>query len=260
MRQGPLVEMWRRRQRTKKSVTHRDGSRGGPVGTEATAKENMRQNREHFGYPEEGFVTPIEHTLLYSMLGEPDVYPEDVVLNHIEEEDFNNYLLVSESKKRTGRSFVSTKNGEQEQIISYGQLSAILALSAEKFPPSNDRTEQPSIPQKVCKCVMKCVVRYAEKHDLDRQTEVKELLTPVEKYSMARNNKEALHQILPFYVGYAASLITANPIPMLVGATIMGARGDKSEKERQNMVSITNETNKIADIETAGLLDEVDDF
>ena len=82
---------------------------------------------------------------------------------------------------------------------------------------------------------------------------------PVEKYSLARNNKEALHQILPFYVGYAASLITANPIPMLVGATVMGVRGDKSEKERQNMVSITNETNKIADIETAGLLDEVDD-
>ena len=54
------------------------------VGTQAKAFENMERNRKDFNYPKENFITPIEHSLIYSMINEgPKVYPEQVVLNHI---------------------------------------------------------------------------------------------------------------------------------------------------------------------------------
>lgn len=49
------------------------------VGTEANAIQNMARNAKHFAYPPEGFITPVEHSLLYSMIEFPERYPEDVV-------------------------------------------------------------------------------------------------------------------------------------------------------------------------------------
>ena len=61
----------------------------------------------------------------------------------------------------------------------------------------------------MCKYVLKTIVRYAEEHDLDRQTEIQELLEPVERHAEKRNNKAALNQVLPFYIGYAATIIVS---------------------------------------------------
>ena len=51
------------------------------VGTEAKAIDNIAKNSKTFSYPKEGFISRIEHSLTYNMISEPDVYPEDVVLN-----------------------------------------------------------------------------------------------------------------------------------------------------------------------------------
>ena len=66
-----------------------------------------------------------------------------------------------------------------------------------------------SISETMCKYVLKTIVRYAEEHDLDRQTEIQELLEPVERHAEKRNNKAALNQVLPFYIGYAATIIVS---------------------------------------------------
>ena len=121
---------------------------GGAVGTEAKAIENMTKNSNAFGYPKEGFVTRIEHSLLYNMIGEPDVYPAAAVLEQIDEEDFSIYLEVADESSRLGG----------EPSVSYAQLSAIVALSAEKYPPkergedeqSDDDQKQQTVSQKVC--------------------------------------------------------------------------------------------------------------
>lgn len=219
------------------------------VGTQAKAAENMAKNKENFKYPKESFASPVEHSLIYSMINAGfAVYPESVVLEHIEEEDFSMYLPISPSSDRQGN--------DDETTISYAQLSAILALSIEKFPPQKETENGQSISQKLCKKVLDCVIKYSQEHDLDRQAEIQELLAPVEIYSMKRSNQQELRQILPFYVGYAASLVTANPIPMLVGFSVMNSGNEETEKERRNLKSITNETNRRADVEKTSLLDE----
>jgi hypothetical protein len=135
-----------------------------------------------------------------------------------------------------------------------------LALSVEKFPPvpesaaDADRQANQSIPQKLCKKVLQCIVEFAEEHGLDRQSEIREVLTPVERYVERRNDKA----LLPFYLGYAASIVTANPLPMLVGAASIIAKGDKLEEENRNLQSIASETERRADVEKTGLLDETD--
>lgn len=256
------------------------------VGTQAKAAEHMQKNRENFNYPRDyRFVTPIEHSLLYSMIDEgPAVYPEAVVLSHIDEEDYSVYLpmVAIETTSAASRqpSFQdSTKGGEtrnktpppppanddddnrddDHDRFSYAQLSAILALSIEKYPP-NEKDEENSISKKLCKRILSYVVRHAKEHDLDRQQEISELLQPVEAHSTKRSAKAELKQILPFYMGYAATIITANPIPMMVGWSVMASGNQKAEKEVKNMNSITKETNRRSDVEKTSLLDEPDDF
>lgn len=53
---------------------------------------------------------------------------------------------------------------------------------------------------------------------------------------------------------------TANPLPMLAGAAMMSAGGDDMYEENKNVQSIANESEKRADIEKTGLLDETDDW
>ena len=189
------------------------------VGTEKAALDELKSNQKDFKYPAEGFVEKIEYTLLYSMLLNPDVYPEDVVKDFIAEEDFDRYLFVKDAHGQFAvRSETVT---DVEPKVSYAQLSAILALSAEKFPPKDSKGENimnsstvskhgnKSISETMCKYVLKTIVRYAEEHDLDRQTEIQELLEPVERHAEKRNNKAALNQVLPFYIGYAATIIVS---------------------------------------------------
>jgi len=208
------------------------------VGTQAFAMDHMIKNRRNFRYPEDGFITPIEHSLLYSMINTGlDIYPEKVVLQHIIEEDFSLYLNV--------KSKIETE-------VSYAQLCSILALSIEKFPPKYGRKEQHSISQKLCKNLLSCITKYAEEHDLDRQAEIKEFLDPVERHTEMRTTK----YMLPFYVGYTASLVTLNPIPMLLGLSVMAGRVDDVDKQRKNLKSVIEETNRRSDVERISLLDE----
>jgi hypothetical protein len=245
--------MWGKKRRNGNSPRHHTaGHPPAMVGTQAKAAENKKNNSVNFKYPQERFIEPIEDSLIYSMVDAGiSVYPESVVLQHIDDEDFAVYLSVSLASNQEGYDDPSGVG------ISYAQLSAILALSVEKFPPTKDQEEN-SISQKLAKKVLNTVIKYAEYHDLDRQAELKELLDPVEIYSMKRSNKAELRQVIPFYAGYVASIITANPIPMLVGFSVMSSGNDAIEKERENLNSITKETNRRADIEKTSLLDEQD--
>jgi hypothetical protein len=47
---------------------------------------------------------------------------------------------------------------------------------------------------------------------------------------------------------------------MLAGAAMMSAGGDDMYEENKNVQSIANESEKRADIEKTGLLDETDDW
>jgi hypothetical protein len=258
------------------------------VGTEAKAIENISKNSKAFNYPAEGFINRIEHSLTYNMISEGGrgVYPEDVVLKQISEEDFKSYLFVAtnnNSKNMNNNHGNISKNkdahgeggddssrhdednadNDEDMIVSYAQLSAILALSLQKYPPPRedyeDQQSRQSVPQKLCKAVLQCVVRYATRHDLDRQREVGELLKPVEAHFAKRNDAAQFKNALPFYIGYTATLITANPLPMLVGVSIMGATGDAMIQEQRNMMSIAKHSSRMADVETTGLLDEAED-
>ena len=203
-----------RRQRRKRGPT------GSAVGTEAAALSALKANAKAFKYPPEGFVERVEYTLLYSMLNEPKVYPEEVVKEHIDAEDFNQYMAVKDAHGQfaaTASAAGASGGRPNEERVSYAQLSALLAMSAEKFPPKSDSTASDSISnqgnqsisEKLCKVILQCVVRYAEEHGLDRRAEIQELLGPVEKHAMKRNNKAALYQVVPFYIGYAATIVVS---------------------------------------------------
>jgi hypothetical protein len=223
------------------------------VGTEAKAMENMKRNSRDFGYPSEGFVTHVEHSLLYAMLSDPKHYPQDVVKQQIDEEDFEAYLEVNTASSKAS-------NDEDEPIISYAQLSALLALSAEKLPPQeDDNRDEISSQEKLCKVLLQTVVRYAEDHDLDRGKEVQEFLQPVQRIAAKHESKAALSAILPFYVGYAASLVTLNPLPMFVGAT-MTVMSETNAGEQTNVKTFAQESCRKADLEKTSLLDEADDL
>ena len=211
--------------------------------------ENKKRNARNFRYPSEGFVTHIEHSLLYAMLSNPKHYPEEVVKQQIDDEDFHSYLLVNTC---------TASSRDEEEVISYAQLSALLALSAEKLPPPENNDQQ-SCQQKLCKALLQCVVQYAEEHNLDRGKEVQEFLQPVQKLAARHESNAALKGILPFYVGYAASMITLNPVPMFVGAT-MTALSDSNTGEQENVRKFASETSRKADLEKTSLLDETDDL
>lgn len=223
---------------------------GDPVGTEARAIANIKKNAKAFKYPKEGFETRIEYSLLYNMLEEPSVYPEEIVLNQIAEEDFEEYLVVA------------SDYDQEEDRVSYGQLSAILALASEKYPPQKEKKkdEARSVADVISKAVLRCVINYVEEHDLDRKAELEELMQPVENHFIKRDNKTQLKSNIPFYVGYTATILTANPLPMLVGAAVMIESGDKMSQERQNIESISKDTSRRADIEKTGLLEEGDEW
>ena len=266
------------------------------VGTEAKAIEALHRNQQLFRYPKEGFSVKIEYSLLWAMIRDgTETFPSQVVKNAIEEEDFYEYMVVEDSgkpneKNPSARQSAESSEGshaeEEEDRVSYAQLSAILSLSAEKMEKNNasqnaynsqssnetlpsrrsnilqDRKsndeDDTTVPELLCKRILQAVVRYAERHGLDRETELTELLAPVKRVAEARASKTELRAILPLYAGYTAALLTGNPLPMLVGAVAMSKVPDNSH-ELENMHSIEKQTSRAADVERAGLLDEAED-
>jgi hypothetical protein len=232
--QRKIVEMWKERQR-----------RNAPrmQGTETFSLQQLERNRTAFGYPEEGFEVKIEFSLLYAMLSAPDTYPAEALRAMIEETDFIEYMTA--------------KDGQ----TSYAQLSAILSYAAETNPPtvSTTNVSEGTVAQKLCKKILQTVIRYAEEHELDRQTEIDEVLTPVHRVARDRIERKELAAILPLYLGYSAALLTANPLPLLVGAMGLAA-APNNRTEMENMDAIIGETNRKSDIERTGLLDEGEDF
>jgi len=287
------------------------------VGTEANAIQQMKHNAKYFKYPPEGFITPIEHSLLYAMIQYPDRYPDSVVKGEVDEEEFEQYLYVKDDDKitasRNRRMEECDRNQRNEEVeesdnpssnnfdhhenlderrVSYAQLSALLALSAEKnsstasppepdsqsqHPPSitttdafNSRTSSVSytnnkrmdgvplsIGQALCRKLLRTITKYSDKHNLDRQTEIREFLSPVEKRCQVRNEKAALRTLLPAYAGYTLSILTGNPIPLLIGVAALTVEDDMAD-EMTNVNEFKQTGGRQATLETAGLLDECD--
>eukprot|EP00956_Cyclotella_meneghiniana_P005908 scaffold7743_cov74-Cyclotella_meneghiniana.AAC.6 len=252
------------------------------------------------------------------MILHPEQYPESVVRREIEEEDFEQYLFVRESNDDIARKKFANANNEtttaqhddgdnnnnhdnttqqQEDCrASYAQLSALLALSAEKnsstpsnepqsqnqpepeptrnsltmqatsnitrLPPlhtDNTQQQQYTIAQTLCRKIIKTVTKYSTLHNLDRQTEISELLSPIERRCQIRNEQTALKQLLPAYAGYTLSLMTGNPLPLLIGAASLASSGDVMNEENCNVNEIRGLGGRMGDVETAGLLDECED-
>ena len=272
---GNPIGSWIRDIRTR----HRNRQRnqvGGAVGTEAKAIKNQQVNAKDFKYPEEGFITPVEFSLLYAMIEFPENYPESVIRNEIEDEDFNQYLYVKGKEKKGGESTsyeddnndsqTATQQSEEEQRVSYGQLSALLALSAAKNPStacpeqsgrdeaeSDDQTL--SVGETLCRKLLRTITRYADAHSLDRNNEIREFLDPIERRCAIRNEKAALQQLLPAYAGYTVSLLTGNPLPLLIGAAALSGP-DPMMEENTNVHGFRGLGSRTGDMETAGLLDE----
>ena len=301
------------------------------MGTEAKAMQNMATNAKHYNYPPEGFVTPIEHSLLYAMIEFPECYPEGVVKSVIEDEEFDVYLYVNEddkNKRKARRNDSDTQEqdnecggedgeesdpnntatnngiGNGEERVSYAQLSALAALSAEKNPstatpslssrgppmgqstnnqsqqhtgelrPPNERglnkrgnsqqqqqqqqieNEQVlTIGQALVRKLLRTITKYSDTHSLDRQNEIREFLTPIERRCQMRNESAALKQLLPAYMGYTVSLLTGNPLPLLIGAAALTGP-DPMQDENSNVSGFRAVGGRAGDMETAGLLDE----
>ena len=68
------------------------------------AVESQQVNSKMFKYPPQGFVTPIEHTLLYTMIRESSIFPPETVLEAVDNEDYTQYFHVNEEKKFSGGS------------------------------------------------------------------------------------------------------------------------------------------------------------
>jgi len=308
--------MFRRNNRGRQQRTGEGTTRPPPpiVGTEAAAREHLERNRREFKYPSTSskikgagggasnkngdddrnwavFENPIEHSLLYNMLKSPSVYPRDVVIKHIQEEDFAQYLYYHFPSKSNRNN-----NNEQEPLVSYAQLSALLGLSAEHYAPvANEQDEiattaqtsttvirdereeddeevdagldaaarqvqqQLDVSKVLGKAVLRCVIRYANEHDLDREAEVNELLDPFARYVTRRNVHAELKAVGSLYAGYTATLVTGNILPAMAGLAVWSSTMSSREGEARNLQTMQNETNRAADVEKAGLLDEADD-
>jgi len=241
------------------------------VGTEAKAAAAKEENARNFAYPNEGFVCPVEHTLLYAMLTEPAIYPESVIKKEIDSMDnFEEYLPVNTK--------TALKNNE-EGPVSFAQLSAVLALSAEKFPSASmekngilidnkkdgneEEKKKEAIPYRLSKKIMRAVAQYADKHNLDREAEIQELMAPVTRYLQKRIAKNEISESVPFYIGYTATLVTANPLFLLMGAAVSintSRKNTSAREECANAETLATEANRRGDVEKTSLLDEAEDY
>lgn len=229
-------------------------------GSEAVAVESQRVNAKTFKYPPTGFENWIENTLLYTMIRESSIFPAETVLKAIEEEDFLQYFYVKEEDHMHRTLEEEGKDEEEDRSdprttkvaqVSYAQLTALLALAGEEWRSSSD------VPQRLCKIISKEIIKYANKHDLDREQELKELLDPLMEYAKGRGRKQAL-QMLPWFAALTVS--TLNPLAFY--ATYMSMLYansetlDKGDEADRNTIDMTEMGKKHGNVEKASLLDE----
>lgn len=216
----------------------------GPIGTEAMAAENVERNAKIFQYPPQGFLTRIEHSLLYSMILEPSIFPPDAVKEMIAEEDLEQYLYARPPPKTSLK----------ELPVSYAQLTALLVLAGEEW------TAESRIPQILCDAIVKTVIGYAESHGLDRKVETQELMTLLLEYSRKRGDKVTLSTIVPIYIGGFASVATGTPIPFWITYVASFAVNRKSIKKEArsdaNHMYIQEAVGRASVVEHASLLTE----
>jgi len=220
------------------------------VGTEAVANSQQQVNARTFQYPESGFVTRIEHSLLYVMIRDgKEVYPEKIVLKAIEEENFSPYIYV---RPRKGQSVA-------EYEVSYSQLTAVLALACEEWPHDSD------IPPVLCQKVSQCILRYAKDQGLDRKMELDDLLQPLYRYAVQREAKQSKKMLAWIIPALGASVLVGNPLP--VYAAVLGTNVAQTKAIEKGNISNTNTDRmmssgeRIANLEHASLLEaEYDDI
>jgi hypothetical protein len=199
---------FRQRGRNRNNNQQQQQQRAKPVqGSEAVAVESQQVNAKTFKYPMEGFETWIEHSLLYTMIRESNIFPPEAVLKAINEEEYTQYFIIKEKQQQKQQnnqqknindddddddnddddsnrdSFNSTKKTVEAEV-SYAQLTALLALAGEEWSSTSE------VPQTLCKAISKQIIKYANKHDLDRQQELKELLNPLIDYAKGRGRKQ----------------------------------------------------------------------
>lgn len=216
----------------------------GAVGTEAIAAASERVNSKHFRYPPSGFVSRMEHSLLYAILREPDIFPAATVHQAIDEEDFSVYFYVRPKPGTNSRDYE----------VSYAQLTALLALTGEEWPHDSD------IPPKLCRKISQAVLRYADQHGLDRKTEIDELLQPLYKYAIRREAKQSA-KMLPWLVpALGASVVTGNPLPVyaafMASNIIESANIDKGATSTANTDRMVESGERAANVEQTSLLEE----
>jgi len=216
------------------------------VGTEAIADSQEQVNALTFMYPSSGFVTRIEHSLLYTMIRESTIFPITTVLKAIAEENYSVYFYVRPEK---GQSV-------SEYKVSYAQLTATLALAAEEWPHDSE------IPPALCQKMTQCVLRYAHDQGLDRKTEVDDLLQPLYQYAKKREAKQSRKMLKWIVPALGASVLVGNPLP--VYAAFLGANlAQTKEIEKGNISNInTNRMmssgERLNNVEHTSLLDEYD--
>jgi hypothetical protein len=228
-------------------------------GSEAVAVESQKVNAKTFKYPEGGFETWIENSLLYTMIRESNIFPPEAVLSTIDEEELSQYFVVQQDDRQQ-EIFDDNDNNDDDHTdprkaadveVSYAQLTALLALAGEEWPSSSQ------VPQRLCKNISKAIIKYANKNGLHREQELKELLDPLIDYAKGRGRKQAL-QMLPWFAALTVS--TVNPLAFY--ATYMGmlaANSDslsKGDQADRNTIDMAEMGKKNGNVEKASLLDE----
>ena len=234
----------RRDNKTEQRKKHRDPS---CVGTAAIADSQLEVNSRTIKYPESGFVTRVEHSLLYTMVREPDIFPDATVLDAISEEDYSTYFYV---RPRRGQSV-------SEYEVAYNQLTALLALAAEEWPHDSE------IPPSICQKVSQCVLRYADDKGLDRKTELDDLLQPLYQYAVHREARQAKKMLAWIVPALGASVLVGNPLPVygaLVAANLVQTKNlEKGNISNTNTDRMMSSGERTANVEHTSLLEECDD-
>jgi len=212
-----------------------------------------------------------EHSLLYTMIRESGIFPSETVLKAIDEEDYTQYFTIKEPKQQQehldnhGDDYDDDSNSITEKTdahkrattttvaaeVSYAQLTALLALAGEEWPSTSE------VPQQLCKAISKQIIKYANKHNLEREQELKELLNPLIDYAKGRGRKQAL-QMLPWFAALTVS--TVNPLAFYATyMSMLAANSDalsKGDRADRNTIDMAELGNRHGNVEKASLLDE----
>jgi lysyl-tRNA synthetase class I len=227
-------------------------------GSEAVANQARQLNAKAFHYPPQGFQTPLENSLLYTMVRESSIFPAEAVLEAIEQEDYVQYFFINETDhdKRNSTNTISGTATESDTAthppnVSYAQLTALLALAGEEWEESS------KVPERLCQCISKQIVHYANQHDYDRQQELQDLIDPLLKYAQSSRNQQNL-RLLPWFAALTVS--TVNPLAFYTTyMTMIAVHGEnlsKRDKADRNTFDIVELSNRKANVEKASLLDE----